>query len=98
MERFPGSGDIMTRRHVYPAIDRYDFPLQEAIELPTANQIFNAKIGAVDSTATINLGDTINVGPESNVKELGGSEPIGDFSLNITGGSNQFIDPDIIDQ
>jgi hypothetical protein len=66
--------------------------------LATANQIFHAKIGKVDSTSTINWGDTMNVSPSSNVKDFGGSFPIGDFSLNITGSINQMIDPDIIDQ
>lgn len=40
----------------------------------------------------------MNVSPSSNVKDIGGSFPIGDFSLNITGSPNQAIDPDIIDQ
>lgn len=66
--------------------------------MPTANQVFNAKIIQVGSTATINWGDTMNVTPSSNDKVYGGTNPIGDFSLNITGSSNQMIDPDIIDQ
>ncbi|MBN2908516.1 spore germination protein [Polycladomyces sp. WAk] len=66
--------------------------------MPTANQIFHAKIGKVDSTSTINWGDTMNVSPSSNDKGVGGSSPIGDFSLNITGSPNQMIDPDVIDQ
>jgi hypothetical protein len=88
----------MKGRDVRPTSRTMPFRLGEANGLPTANQIFHAKIGQVDSTATINWGDTMNVSPSSNVKDIGGSFPIGDFPLNITGSPNQAIDPDIIDQ
>ena len=66
--------------------------------MAVANQIFNAKLINVSQTGNINIGDCVNVGKHFNVLDLGGSFPIGDFIANIQGGTNQFIDPDVIDQ
>ncbi|MFD1396929.1 spore germination protein [Kroppenstedtia eburnea] len=66
--------------------------------MAVANQIFNAKLLNVSQTGNINIGDCVNVGKHFNVKNLGGSSPVGDFAANIQGGANQFIDPDVIDQ
>ncbi|MFD1425696.1 hypothetical protein JOD24_003066 [Kroppenstedtia sanguinis] len=66
--------------------------------MAVANQIFNAKLFNVSQTGNVNIGDSVNVGRDFNIKNLGGSIPVGDFSANIQGGANQFIDQDAIDQ
>lgn len=64
----------------------------------TINNIFNIKINSVASAASVNFGNTINIGAESNSKSLGGSAPVGDFTRNIDMERNLYIDPDIKDQ
>lgn len=66
--------------------------------MAVANQIYNAKLFNVSQTGNINIGDCVNIGKCFNLLDLGGSIPIGDFTANIQGGGNQFIDPDVIDQ
>ncbi|MDQ0418927.1 spore germination protein PF [Croceifilum oryzae] len=66
--------------------------------MPTINNIFNIKINSVSSAASVNFGNTINIGAESNSKSLGGSSPVGDFTRNFDCENNVYIDPDIIDQ
>lgn len=66
--------------------------------MATINNIFNLKIHSVSSAGSVNFGNTINIGAESNVKSLGGSAPIGDFTRNIDLERNQNIDPDLFDQ
>ncbi|SMO35244.1 spore germination protein [Melghirimyces algeriensis] len=62
------------------------------------NHIFNTKVQDISNTALFNLGDAVNLYQNENTQSLGGSGPIGDFSINIDGGQNQSIDPDILDQ
>jgi hypothetical protein len=52
----------------------------------------------VSNAGTINLGDTFNLGSNANSKRLGGSEPIGDFTVNVDGECNQTVDVDFVDQ
>ncbi|SFI57590.1 spore germination protein [Thermoflavimicrobium dichotomicum] len=64
----------------------------------TINNIFSVKINSVASSASVNFGNTLNIGAESVTKSLGGSSPIGDFARNIDLERNVYIDPDVIDQ
>lgn len=64
----------------------------------TVNNILNLKINSVASAASVNFGNTINIGAESVTKSVGGSSPIGDFSRNLDMEKNLFIDPDVVDQ
>jgi hypothetical protein len=63
----------------------------------TINNIFNLKINNVSSAASVNFGNTINIGAESFSKAVGGSSPIGDFSKNLDFERNVYLDPDVID-
>ncbi|MBA4543405.1 MULTISPECIES: spore germination protein [Thermoactinomyces] len=63
----------------------------------TINNIFNIKINSISSAASVNFGNTINIGAESFTKSLGGSSPIGDFSRNLDFERNVYLDPDIVD-
>ncbi|MGA9173807.1 MAG: spore germination protein [Thermoactinomyces sp.] len=63
----------------------------------TINNIFNIKINSISSAASVNFGNTINIGAESFTKSLGGSSPIGDFSRNLDFERNVYIDPDVVD-
>jgi spore germination protein PF len=63
----------------------------------TINNIFNLKINNVSSAASVNFGNTINIGAESISKSVGGSSPIGDFSRNLDLERNVYLDPDVID-
>jgi len=64
----------------------------------TINNIFNIKINNVSSAASVNFGNTINIGAEALTKSLGGSSPVGDFSRNLDFERNVYIDPDLVDQ
>lgn len=64
----------------------------------TINNILNIKINVVSDAASVNFGNNINIGAESNSKSLGGSAPIGDFSRNLDRENNLYIDPDLKDQ
>jgi Spore germination protein gerPA/gerPF len=61
------------------------------------NNIFNCKFDHFASTSSLHVGDTVNLNHTSKVKTLGGSEPIGDGAINVHGGANAYIDPDIVD-
>ncbi|TCS92844.1 spore germination protein [Hazenella coriacea] len=63
----------------------------------TINNIFNLKINSVSSAASVNFGNTVNIGAESVNKSVGGSAPIGDFSRNMDLERNVYIDPDLVD-
>lgn len=63
----------------------------------TINNIFNLKINSVGSSASVNFGNTINIGAESVSKAAGGFSPIGDFGRSVDFERNVFIDPDIGD-
>ncbi|MGA8943577.1 MAG: spore germination protein [Thermoactinomyces sp.] len=64
----------------------------------TINNILIVKVNNVSNTASINFGNTINVGNDSLTKTLGGSRPIGDFPRNLDFERNVYIDPDLLDQ
>lgn len=64
----------------------------------TINNILIVKVNNVSNTASINFGNTINVGNDSLTKTLGGSAPIGDFPRNLDFERNVYIDPDLLDQ
>jgi Spore germination protein gerPA/gerPF len=61
------------------------------------NNIFNCKFDELDTTSSLHIGDTVNLNHTSKFKTLGGSVPIGDGAINVHGGANAYIDPDIID-
>ncbi|MBD1373801.1 spore germination protein [Hazenella sp. IB182357] len=64
----------------------------------TINNIFNVRINSVSAAASVNFGNTINIGAESINKSVGGSSPIGDFARNADFERNVYIDPDLADQ
>lgn len=66
--------------------------------MSTINNIFNIKINSVSDAASVNFGNTINIGQEALSKSLGGSTPIGDFARNVDFERNVYIDPDLVDQ
>ncbi|GGE14812.1 hypothetical protein GCM10011571_15390 [Marinithermofilum abyssi] len=66
--------------------------------MAVANQIFNVKLLWINQSGTVNMGDAVNVRPSSNLKDLGGGNPIGDFAANVCGGTNILFDLDVIDQ
>jgi hypothetical protein len=63
----------------------------------TINNIFNLKINNVASAASVNFGNTVNIGPESISKSAGGNSPIGDLTRSVDLERNVFIDPDVVD-
>jgi hypothetical protein len=63
----------------------------------TINNIFNLKINSVSTTASVNFGNTIHIGAESNTKSVGGSSTVGDLTRNFDAERNVYIDPDIFD-
>lgn len=63
----------------------------------TINNIFNIKIITVSSSASVNFGNTINIGADSVTKTVGGSNPTGDCARSVEVGLNTLIDPDLID-
>ncbi len=64
----------------------------------TINNIFNIRINAVSSAASVNFGNTINIGSESNTKAVGGANNIGDLARSLDNERNLYIDPDVADQ
>jgi hypothetical protein len=63
------------------------------------NFIHNAKIGRVNNTGTLNMGDTKNIHPSRNLKVTGISfGPFGDYSWGVYGRDNTLIDSDMVDQ
>jgi hypothetical protein len=62
------------------------------------NNILNVKISNVSSSSSVNFGNTVHIGAESNSKSLGGSSPIGDFANNVDFEKNLYLDPDFADQ
>lgn len=66
--------------------------------MPCCNNLFNVKILAVATTGMINLGNSIQVNPTSNIVDMGGSTPVGDGAANVNGGGNSYFDPDFADQ
>jgi hypothetical protein len=66
--------------------------------MAVANQIFNAKLLNISQSGMVNMGDAVNVRPSSNLKDMGGGTPIGDFARNVSGGTNIHFDLDVIDQ
>lgn len=66
--------------------------------MSTVNNILNLKINSVSYSASVNFGNTVNIGADSETKSVGGSTPIGDFSRNWDQEKNLYIDPDLIDQ
>jgi hypothetical protein len=63
----------------------------------TVNNIFNLKINSVSSAASVNFGNTVNIGAESISKSAGGNAPIGDLTRSIDLERNAYIDPDVVD-
>lgn len=61
------------------------------------NNIFNCKFDQLGTTSSLHIGDTVNIKQTSKVKSLAESEPIGDGVINVQGGANLYIDPDIVD-
>lgn len=66
--------------------------------MSVVNNILNLKINSISTSASVNLGNTMNIGNESFTKSLGGSSPIGDFSRNVDLEKNLYVDPDVVDQ
>jgi hypothetical protein len=64
--------------------------------MSSANNLFNIKINST-SDGFVNFGNAVNINMSSKEKEIGGSEPVGDFAGNVAGGCNAYLDPDIID-
>ncbi|MGA9173524.1 MAG: spore germination protein [Thermoactinomyces sp.] len=61
------------------------------------NNIFNCEFDQFASTSSLHVGDTVNLKQTSKQKSLAQSEPIGDGAINVQGGANLYIDPDIVD-
>ena len=65
--------------------------------LGTINNIFNIKINAVSASASVNFGNTINIGADSVNKTVGGINPTGDCARSVEGASiNPFFDNEIL--
>ncbi|OYD07037.1 spore germination protein [Paludifilum halophilum] len=63
----------------------------------TVNNIYNLKIHNISGTGSANFGNTINIGPDSETKTVGGSSPIGDHGRNLDMEKNWVNDRDFID-
>lgn len=66
--------------------------------MATVNNINNLKIQSISGSGSVNFGNTINIGAESNYKAVGGSSVIGDLGKNLDLGINEAYDPDVVDQ
>ncbi|SFT00075.1 spore germination protein [Marininema halotolerans] len=66
--------------------------------MATVNNINILKIASVSGAASVNMGNTINLGTESNTKSVGGSSVIGDYGRNSDSGGAIYNDQDLIDQ
>ncbi|MFC4077722.1 spore germination protein [Salinithrix halophila] len=64
----------------------------------TLNNIFNLKIQNVSGPGSLNFGNALNIGAESNEKGVGGSSLIGDFGKTVTIEGNGYLDTDVADQ
>ncbi|MEX2104607.1 MAG: spore germination protein [Bacilli bacterium] len=70
--------------------------------MPTINNIFNIRIVSVSNSSSVNLGNTLNLNPATNSKQVGDSvDSVGDLSkipIIMAAKKNAAIDPDAIDQ
>lgn len=69
------------------------------MKIPThINNLFNLKVNALFSNATMNMGNAIHKGHSANVQLIGRQIIIGDLSPSGMIDGNAVTDPDIIDQ
>ncbi len=70
--------------------------------MPTINNIFNIRIVSVSNSSSVNLGNTLNLNPATNSKQVGDSvDSVGDLTkipIIMAAKKNTAVDPDAIDQ
>jgi hypothetical protein len=64
------------------------------------NNIYGIKVNAITNNGSINFGNVIHKGHQSNIKANVGSFQIGDtpFGVDINNNVNKAVDPDVLDQ